>query len=50
MQSYKWHMREGLVVSGFKYIAKGETLNEWRCLDEENKMDEKYRWKNNQPK
>ncbi len=33
-------MKEGLVVQGF--MAKSETLNGWRCLDEENKMDEKY--------
>jgi hypothetical protein len=34
-------MREGLVVQGFRYTTKSETLNGWRCLDEENKMDEK---------
>ncbi len=34
-------MREGLVVQGFRYMAKSETLNGWRCLDEKNKMDEK---------
>ncbi len=26
---------------GFSYMTKSETLNGWRCLDEENKMDEK---------
>jgi 3-deoxy-D-arabino-heptulosonate 7-phosphate (DAHP) synthase len=35
-------MRQGLVVYAFRYMAKSETLNGWRCLDEENKMDEKY--------
>jgi hypothetical protein len=34
-------MREELVVQGFRYTTKSETLNGWRCLDEKNKMDEK---------
>ncbi len=41
MQRKGQHMREGLVVSGFRYMAKNETLNRWRCLDEEHKMDDK---------
>jgi hypothetical protein len=34
-------MKEGLMVWGFKYTSKSETLNGQRCLDEKNKMDEK---------
>jgi hypothetical protein len=32
-------MREGLMVWGFRYTTKNETLNGQMCLDE--KMDEK---------
>jgi hypothetical protein len=34
-------MKEGLMVWGFRYMAKSEILNGQRCLDEKNKMDEK---------
>jgi len=40
MQSWEQHMKEGLMVWGFRYMAKSETLNGQRCLDEKNKMDE----------
>jgi hypothetical protein len=32
-------MKDGLMVSGFKYTTKNETLH--GCLDEKNKKDEK---------
>ncbi len=35
---------------GFMIYDKNETQNGWMCLDEKNKMAEKSRWKNNQPK
>jgi hypothetical protein len=35
-------MIEGIVVYGSRYTAKNETLNGWKCLDEEHKMDDNF--------